>query len=174
MSKILRTTRECPFGGLDRKLLSAFREFFREHDLGEPAEETVLCCETVTERGGLSRLAAWLDGSPDTTERLGLVLTRKSLVWGHAGDRSDAKVFGIGLKDLRVVHYKTLFSKNSWLELSGTLIGGKKNVHGDLGLGVEEPAVRFCQRVVEEAGKAKPPRKKRSIPWLNWFGRKDE
>jgi hypothetical protein len=177
MGGIKRTTRICSVSQLNPKLLKAFGDYFREHNLGDPAREAVVCSETVTDRQGLSRLAAWLEGSPDPIDYLGLILTEGSLLWSRSGERLGTVIMWTQLKQISVRPYTKWFSKEFGMELCGW-IGDekkKKNASGRLALGPQDDARKFVDEVVRAVADANPPPKKREIPWLRWLSRrKDE
>ena len=166
MSGTIRTTRECSVERLDPRLLRAFQDYVQMHRLGDLRREALLCCETLTERSGRSRLAAWLEGNPDEKDFLGLVLTEQHLFWARTGKRSGTVAAGGQLKDIRVNRYSSRFPKESGLEISGFVLGSKDWVRGKLALGPEPAAVRFCEQACEASEKHQPPAKKFRIPWL--------
>ena len=173
MTAVRRTTWECSVNQLTPKLIRAFQDYFQAHTLGDLVLEALLCCETLTERIDRSRLAAWLDGYPDTTEYLGLILTEQWLLWARAGDRSKTIVIGANLKEIRARAYTSRFSKESGLELGGLVGDRKERVHGKLALGPEEAARKFVDEVIQSVEKANPPPKQKEIPWLKWWPKRE-
>jgi hypothetical protein len=166
MAIIERSTRESSIRNLNPKLLKVFTEYFQAHKLGDLETETRLCCETVTRRETLGRLAGWLDGNPDSSDVLGLILTEQYLFWARVGDRSGTIIAGADLKFIRVQMYSSRLAKETGLEISGHVGGTGDRVNGRLALGPEPAAVTFCEQVIEAVKKARPPRKS-IIPWLN-------
>ncbi len=166
MGTIERTTRITSIRQLNPKLLKGLKEYFEANKLGALDSETLLVCETVTERTGFGRLAAWLDGSPDATEALGLVLTAQYLLWARSGDRSQTIVVGADLKQIRVRKYDSRFPRETGMEIIGFVGANADRVRGKLALGPEEAAQQFIDEVISAVRKAKPPRKN-IIPWLN-------
>lgn len=166
MGTIERTTRSTSIRQLNPKLLKGLQDYFQANNLGALDTEALLVCETVTERSGFGRLAAWLDGSPDSTEVLGLVLTPQYLLWARSGDRSKTIVMGADLKQIRVRKYSSRFPKETGLEIIGFVGVFADRVRGKLALGPEEAAQQFMDEVISAVKKAKPPRKS-IIPWVN-------
>ncbi len=169
MSSIQRSTRECSVSRLNPRLRKAFQEYSQTHPSVDLGADSNLCCETCTEREGRSRLAAWLEGNPDTTDFLGLILTERSLLWARVGNQSGTIVIGANLTEIRVRPYASRLSKESGLELAGYVGDRKKHVKGKLALGPEPAAKKFVDEVILAVEKANPPPKKREIPWLKWI-----
>jgi hypothetical protein len=163
----IRTTRECSISQLHPDLPQAVREYFLTHQLGDADVITRMCSETITERHNLSKLASILDGSPDTTIHLGLLLTEEWLVWARRGDISGTIVNGARLKGLQV---RTMVEKRTndyQLEITGRIGDTKDYVRGSLQLGPELAAQKFCEEVERVVNSVTPPPKKKK---LNWFG----
>jgi hypothetical protein len=166
MAIIERSTRETSIRNLNSKLLKAYQEYFQAHQLGDLETETRSCCETVTRRETLGRLAGWLDGNPDSSDVLGLILTEQYLFWARVGDRSGTTLAGADLKFIRVQMYSSRFTKETGLEIFGHVGGTGDRVNGRLALGPEPAAAAFCEQTIAAVKKARPPRKS-IIPWLN-------
>jgi hypothetical protein len=166
MGTIERSTHITSIRQLNPKLLKGLQEYFEANTLGALDSEALLVCETVTERTGFGRLAEWLDGSPDSIEVLGLVLTPHYLLWARNGDRSKTIVVGADLKQIRARKYSSRFPKETGLEILGFVGATADRVRGRLALGPEEAAQQFVDGVIGAIKKAKPPRKS-IIPWLN-------
>jgi hypothetical protein len=162
-----RTTRECSVSQLDPRLLQAFGEYFSKHELGDPTAVTLMCCETFSERENPGIFDTLLSGNPDTTDYLGLILTDQSLLWTRAGDRSKTKVFGANLKNIRVKAYASRITKETGLQISGFIGDPVDRVKGNLALGPEEAARKFCEEARMAVEKVNPTAKKRKIPWFN-------
>jgi hypothetical protein len=166
MSDIRRTTRECSVSQLNPRLLQAFRDYFRAHQLGDPESESLLCCETVTERGSRGSLAVWLDGNPDASDQLGLILTERWLIWARHGDRSGTITAGIKLTEMRARTYDSRLTKESGLQITGNVADAKGRAQGNLALGPEPAARNFCERVLAAINTANPPSKGGIFSWL--------
>jgi hypothetical protein len=174
MSGIILTTRISSWSGLNPGLQRVFRGYFESHGLGDPAAGNFLCCEIRTDRTGLSKLTAFLDGNPAAVEYLGIILTDQFLIWARSGEQCHPIVVGADLREIRVRPYTLLFSKESGLELSG-LVGDKKaGIRGKFALSPEPAAQQFIDAVVHAVGKANPPSAKKEIPWLKWLSRKEK
>jgi hypothetical protein len=168
LSGTIRTTRICSVNQFHPKLRQAFQDYFQAHNFGNLDLEAILCCETLTDRTGRSRLTAWLEGYPDEKDYLGLVLTEQYLLWARTGERSGTIAAGVELKNIRVDRYESRLPRESGLDIYGFLLDSKGRIRGKLALGPEEAAVRFCEQTYEAAEKQKPPPKKRQIPWLKF------
>jgi hypothetical protein len=170
-----RITRICPAKQLNPKLLRTVKEYARKRKLGDPGSEAVLCCETVTDRKGRSRLAAWLSDSPDAVDYLGIILTGSHLLWARHGERSGTVAMDADLRELNARPYTSRLSKEAGLEICGLIGEKKQRTGGRLALGPQEDARRFVAEVVRAVEAANPPSKKRDIPWLRWlFRRRDD
>ena len=96
------TTRECSASQIHPSLYQAIREFFQTHQLGDLDTETLLCCETTSEKQNPGKFTSFLDGNPNSTVHLAVLLTAEWLIWARSGDRSDAIVTGTKLNLIRV------------------------------------------------------------------------
>jgi hypothetical protein len=163
-----RTTRECSVSQLDPRLLQAFGEYFSKHELGDPTAVTLMCCETFSEKENPGMLDTLLSGNPDSTDYLGLILTEQWLLWARSGDHSGTKAFGANLTDIKVKRYKSRLTKESGLQIAGYLCDYKDRVRGNLAMGPEDAARKFCEEAGKAVEKVAPPPKKGLIPWLDW------
>ena len=161
-----RTTRECSVSQLNPRLLQAFQEYFLEHKFGDLKEETLLCCETFSEKESPSKIEALLSGNPDSSDYLGLLLTEQWLPWARTGSRSGTKAFGANLRDIKVKQYSSRLTHETGLKIDGYLCDFKERVWGNLAMGPEEATRKFCEQVRMAVEKVTPP-KKRTLPWLN-------
>jgi hypothetical protein len=167
MNRYVHTTRECSISQLDAGLLQAIREYFQVHQLGDPETAVRMCCETIASEHGSGRLAAFLDGNPDSTIHLGLLLTEDWLIWARRGDISGTVINGTRLIGLKVKTVITRRTKNMQLDITG-IIGGTKNwARGSLEMGPELAAQKFCEEVERAVNTVNPPVKKSQ---LRWFG----
>jgi hypothetical protein len=162
-----RTTRECSVSQLEPRLLTAFQEYFLGHKFGDLKEETLLCCETFSEKDNPSRLEVLLSGNPDSSDYLGMILTEQWLLWARTGGRSGTKAFAANLKDIKINQYSSRLTHETGLHLDGYLCDVKERVWGNLALGPEDAARKFCEETRKATEKFNPPAKKRTIPWLN-------
>jgi hypothetical protein len=167
MSSYIRTTRECTLNQLNPSLLQAIREYFQTHQLGDPDNEILLCCETIAEKHNLGKLDSFLEGDPDKTTHLALLLTADRLIWARNGDRSGTVVTGTRLMGLQVKAFTLKRTKNMQLEITGMINSGKDLARGNLEMGPELAAQKFCEEVMQAVNKVTPPSKKSR---LRWFG----
>ena len=58
MSSAIRTTRECTLSQLHPRLSQVIREYFLNHQLGDPDTGTRLCCETIAEKRDTGKLVS--------------------------------------------------------------------------------------------------------------------
>jgi hypothetical protein len=167
MSNYIRTTRERFFSHLELPLSQAIREYFQAHRLGDPETDIRLCCETTAERRPAGKLASLLDGYPDTTLHLVTLLTDEWFVWGRVGDKSGTLVTGIRLKGLQAKAFTMKRTNDMQLEVTGFIGDTKDYVRGNLEMGPEPAAQKFCD-VVLQAVKSSNPKPARTRPW--WLG----
>jgi len=163
-----RTTRECSVSQLNPRLLQALQDYFLEHKFGDLKEETLLCCETFSEKENPSRIEALLSGNPDSSDYLGMILTEEWLLWARTAGRSAAKAFGANLKDIKVKQYRSRLTQETGLHIDGYLCDFKEHVWGNLAMGPEEATRKFCEATREAVEKVNPPRK-RKIPWFDFL-----
>ena len=162
-----RATRECSVNQLNPELLQSFRDYFIQHKFGDLTEETLLCCETFSEKENQSKIEALLSGNPDSSDYLGMILTEEWLLWARTGSRSGTKAFGANLKDIRVKQYSSRLTHETGLNIDGYLCDFKERVWGNLAMGPEDAERKFCEEVQKAVEKINPPAKKRTLPWLN-------
>ena len=167
MNTYNHTTRECSVSQLHPNLSQAVREYFQNHQLGDVDSVTRMCCETISEKRNPGKLASILDGSPDTTIHLGTLLTDEWLVWARTGDHSATIVNASRLKGLQVKLLIARRTKDMLLEISGMIGGTKDYVRGNLEMGPELAAQKFCEEVDRVVKIVTPPTKKGR---LRWFG----
>ena len=165
MSDYHRTTRECSVSQLNPEVLLAFRNYFREHQLGDLESETLMCCETLSQKKNLGRLVSWLDSSSDTTIHTGIVLTSQWLIWVRSGNKSGTLLTAADLTHISVRPYSSLFAKDTGLEVSGYIEGSQ--VRGYIGMGPELTAQKFCEEVRQAIARINPPVK---TTWPKWLG----
>jgi hypothetical protein len=165
MSGYARTTRECPIDQVQPGLYKIVQEYFQKHQLGDPVTETRLCCETVSEKkepAGLGvLLAPLLNEGSDTTIHLAMLLTADWLIWARSGDRSEIIVTGARLKFIQVKAFVSRRTKYMELEVTGYINDTKESVRGNLQLGSDLAAQKFCDEVGQAVRKAHPPTKRR-------------
>jgi hypothetical protein len=169
MSSYERSTRECKVSQIPHEPLQAIRDFFQKHNLGDPERETLACCETITEKKKTSKLLTWLEGEQDMLIHTWMLLTSKWLVWVRRGDRTGMVSNAANLTQVRAKEYKSIFSRDSGLELFGYIGESKGRVRGYIGMGTEPVAQEFREQVMKAIVDMKPASSKRG--WFRWFSR---
>jgi hypothetical protein len=164
MSDYHRTTRECSTSQLHPELLQAIRNYFLEKQLGDLEAETILCCETISEKKNVHRLVAWLNGTSDTTIHMGILLTSQWLIWARHGDTSGTILAAASLGNILVKTYTSILTQDTGLEISGYFENSKGPLKGHIGMESELVAQKFC----DEIARLNPPKQK---GWPKWMGR---
>jgi hypothetical protein len=167
MSGYTRTTKECTVDQLHPQLSQAIRDYLQVHNLGILESEIRLCCETVLEKHLSGKLASLLDGNPDSTSHLALLLTDEWLLWARYGDQSGVVTNAARLKGMRVKVFQSNRANDMRLEISAFIADSKEYVRGNLQLGPDPAAQKFCEAVGEAVLKLNPPPKRTR---LRWFG----
>jgi hypothetical protein len=167
MSDYIRTTRECSVGQLQPELLQAIKNYFEEHQLGDLEVETRICCETISTKKKIDKLASLLKVTEDSSIRMGMLLTSQKLIWVRKGDRSGIQLVSADLTDIQVRAYMSILTKDTGLEISGYIGDSKRKVRGYVGMGTEPEAQRFCEEVEKAILEINPPVKK---GWPKWLG----
>jgi hypothetical protein len=164
MSGYDRTTRECSVTQVQPGLYQVIQNYFQKHQLGDPEIETHLCCETISQKRDSGRLATFLDpflnGDLDTTSHLAMLLTTEWFIWARNGDRSGTVINGASFKMLRVKAYVARRTNEMELEVSGFINNTKESVRGNLRMGPDPAAQKFCEEIGQAVNKANPPVKK--------------
>jgi hypothetical protein len=155
------TTRACSASQIHPSLYQAVREYFQTHQVGDLDTETLLCCETTSEKQNPGKLASFLDGNPDSTVHLAVLLTAEWLIWARHGDRSGTLVIGTKLKLIRVKAFVAKRTKDMQLEVSGFMVDSKEYVRGNLEMGPEAAAQKFCEAVEKAVLAVNPPAKRK-------------
>jgi hypothetical protein len=167
MSDYNRTTRECPVSQLHPEVRKALRKYFQEHELGNLETETLVCCETVSEKKSAGGLASWLNDELDTTIHTGMILTSEWLIWVRSGDKSGTLLAAASLKNITVREYFSILTQDTGLEVTGFLEDSKSRIQGNIAMGRDLAAQKFCDEVKQAITKANPPTKK---GWPKWMG----
>jgi hypothetical protein len=164
MSGYVRTTRECSVTQVQPGLYQAIRDYFQKHQLGDPETETRLCCETIAQKRDSDKLVSFLDpllnGDRDTTSHLAMLLTDEWFIWARSGDRSGTVINGARFKMLRVKAYVARRTKEMELEVNGFINNTKESVRGNLRMGPDLAAQKFCEEFGQAVIKANPPVKR--------------
>ncbi len=168
MSDYNRTTRECPVSQLHPEIRQAIRNYFKEHELGEPETGVLICCETVSERKRAGSLGSWLkDNTADTTIHTGMVLTPELLIWVRRGDKSGLILNYADLKEIKVRIHASLFEREAGMDVHGFIGSAKARVKGYIGMGEEPAAKKFLDEVEKAITNVNPPP---ANIWSRWFG----
>ena len=161
MSDYTRSTRICPASQIHSSLAPVVREYFLAHQLGDPETDTLLCCETISRRDAPGKLAGLLDGDPDTEIHLAILLTAEWLIWARHGNQTGTVVTGAKLQVIKVKAFVTRRTKEMELEVSGFIADTREYVRGNLEMGSDPAAQKFCEAVMPAVSKAKPPTRKK-------------
>jgi hypothetical protein len=167
MSDYTRITRDCPLNQIPPEPRQAIRDYFQEHELGDPEAETLMCCETVSERKHVSKLTTWLEGEQDKVVHTWLLLTSRWLIWVRRGDQTDMVLKAADLNMINVKEYKSILNKDTGLDIYGYIGESKNRVRGYIGMGSEPVAQEFRKQVRNAIDELKPASKKRG--WFRWF-----
>jgi hypothetical protein len=167
MSDYTRTTRDCPLSQIPPESRQAIQEYFRENGLGDPEKETLMCCETKSERKSASKWVTWLEGEQDKLVHTWLLLTAKWLIWVRLGDQTGMVLKAADLNMIRVKEYKSILNKDTGLDIYGYIGESKNRVRGYIGMGAEPVAQEFREQVQSAIDELKPASKKRG--WFRWF-----
>jgi hypothetical protein len=134
--------------------------------LGDLDTETLICCETISEKRNPGKLASFLDGDPDSITHLAILLTAERLIWARIGDRSGTIVTGAKLKVIQVKAFVARRTKDMELTVSGFIADSKEYVHGNLEMGPDAAAQKLCEVVEKAVLKANPPAKRKFFGWM--------
>jgi hypothetical protein len=165
MISYTRTTRECSASQIHPSLYQAIREYFQTHQLGDLDTETLICCETTSEKRNPGKLASFLDGNPDSITHLAILLTAEWLIWARNGDHSGTIVTGAKLKVIQVKAFVAGRTRDMELAVSGFMADSKEYVRGNLEMGPDAAAQKFCEVVEKAVLKANPPVKRKFFGW---------
>ncbi len=162
-----RTTRSCTVQELPADLIQAARTYYQSHGIGDLEAETCLCCETITVRQPSAKLISLLEGNPDTTSHMAILLTTHWMVWIFGGEKSRMVANGIKLATLRTKVMVVRRSEEFRLEIAGFVNDTREFIRGTLELGAQPAAEKFCTAVSTAALEQNPqPQKDRR----RWFG----
>ncbi len=170
MSDYNRTTRECSVSQLHAELRQAIQNYFTEHRLGSLEAETLMCCETISEKKSINKLVSWLNGKSDATIYTGMLLTSEWLIWVHHGDQSGTRLNAANLKLIHAEFYNSRIPKDAGLQISGFPVGAKEGIRGQIGMGPEMATQKCCEEVIKAIAKANPPSTQKHIFGLPFGG----
>ena len=115
----------------------------------------------LSEKRPPGKLAALLDGNPDTTVHLAILLLDEWLLWARRGDQSGTLTCAARLKGLRVKVFQSRRTNDLGLEISAFIPDAREFVRGNLQLGAGPDAQKFCKAVTEAVLKLNPPVKRK-------------
>ena len=156
MSQYNRATRECSVSQLHPELRQAIQNYFAEYRSGSLVADTLMCCETISEKKSANKLISWLSGTSDATIYTGMLLTSEWLIWVHHGDRSGTLLNAANLKLIQAEFYSAPFTKETGLQITGFIEGAKGGIRGQIEMGPEIATEKFCERVKREIAKLNP------------------
>jgi hypothetical protein len=170
MSGFIHTTRECSINQIHPALYQVIQQYFQKHQLGDPVTETRLCCETIYAKQETGKLGSLFDpllyDDRDQTIHLAMLLTAEWLIWARTGDRSDTIVTGARLGLIRVKSFVAGRSKDMELEVTGFINDTSVPVRGNLRMGSEAAAQKFCEEVGKAVDIENPPVKRKFPKWM--------
>jgi hypothetical protein len=167
MGDYTRSTRECLVNQLRPELRGALEEYFQKNSLGELEAETLLCCETVSEKIEIGWLAALLGDKAEPLVYTAMLLTPTHLVWARGNQQTNINVNAADLRFIRVKPFSSLFITDTGLEISGLLGNSKGVALGYVGMGPEPITQKFCEEVQQAIAKINPSSKRK---WPSWMG----
>ncbi len=166
MSDYSRVTRICAVSELRPELLQAIRSYFQDHELGDLETETLICCETTSQKKSAGRLQARLRDDLDSTVHTALLLTPQWLIWVRSGDRSGLGLSAAQLTMIQARPYRSLLTGDTGLEVFGYVGDSSHRLRGYIGMGPEPAAHKFCEAVQQAIAQVSPPPRKGLLGWL--------
>ena len=167
MGDYTRSTRECSVSQIQPELRRALEEYFQKNSLGELEAETLLCCETVSEKKESGWLAVWLGDKAEPLVYTAMLLTSTHLAWARGSQQTGVNVNTADLMFIRVKPFASLFIRDAGLEISGLLGNSKGIALGYVGMGPEPITQKFCDEVRQAIDKVNPPSARK---WPAWMG----
>ena len=92
MGDYTRSTRECSISQVRLELRRTLEDYFQKNSFGDLEAETLLCCETVSEKNEIGRLAAFFGGKVEPPVYTAMLLTSTHLVWARGNQQSSINV----------------------------------------------------------------------------------
>jgi hypothetical protein len=167
MSDYTRSTIECTVNQLRPELRRAIDEYFQKNTLGELESETLLCCETVSEKKEPGWLASLLGDKDEPLIYTAMLLTPTHLIWARGNQQTSINVNAADLRFIRVKPFSSLFTTDTGLEISGLLGNTKGVAMGYIGMGSESITQKFCDEVRQAISKVNPSS---TSKWPTWMG----
>jgi hypothetical protein len=166
MSDYTRSTIECSVKQLRPELRRALDEYFQRKSLGDIETETLLCCETVSERKEPNWFASLFGEKVGPPIYTAVLLTSAYLIWARGTLQSDIRVTGAELKFIRVKPYSSMFFSDTGLQVSG-IVENSATANGYIGMGPEPVAQKFCEEVQKAIVRINPSVGRK---WPSWMG----
>jgi hypothetical protein len=164
MPEFRRITRAYDLDQLRPELVRAILEHLEAQQLSHLTNEVIACCETISDKVGASWYDVLFGDTSEALSYLALVLTPQRLIWARSGERSAPTVASaLLLKDLIAKVFRPYNTADFGLKLSVRMKGTRMVVNGELLLGPEPAAEKFCIALGEAMGfniMAPPPK-----PW---------
>ena len=153
MSDWKRTTQEVAFEGLQPEIAVAIQNHIEQYNLGTIVSDDLMCVQTESEkikRGFFGRAETVL---------MGVVLTRRWLVWGINGTKISTAVLSAQLRDIVVQDYaQTQFAKmipDMGIQVTGRFTDASENVSAFIGLDDSPAGRKFKELVIHAVQDAK-------------------
>ena len=167
MGDYTRSTRECSVSQVRPELHRALEDYFQKNSLGDIEAETILCCETVSEKKAGGWLATLTGSKDEPVVYTAMLLTPTHLIWARGGQQPSINVNTADLRFIHVKSYSSLFIKDTGLEISGLLGDSKGMTLGYLGMGPEPITQKFCDEVRQAIDKVNPPSPSKWPAWMS-------
>jgi hypothetical protein len=166
MGDYTRSTRECSVSQVRPELHRALEDYFQKNSLGDLEAETILCCETVSEKKTDGWLSTLLGGKAEPPSYTAMLLTSTHLIWARGSQQPSVNVNAADLKFIRVKPFTSLFNADTGLEISGLLADSKGMKLGYIGMGPEPITQRFCDEARQAIDKVHPPSASKWPAWM--------
>ncbi|MFN8596308.1 MAG: hypothetical protein U0559_09015 [Anaerolineae bacterium] len=160
MPEYRRQTHTYTLDQLRPELARAIREHFEAKQI---TEEITACCETISDKIGSAWYDSLLGDEAVPLTYLALVLTPQRLIWARSSERSTPIVASAPFSDLFVKVVRPRGTQDFGLQLNVRMEGSRFTVNGQLLLGPDPAAEKFCVALGEAMGfnlLAPPPK-----PW---------
>ncbi len=134
------------------ELAHAIQAHLEAQQLAHLAAEVCACCETVSDKIGASWYDALFGDTSDFTTYLALALTPQRLIWARSSEQAVPTVASAPLNDLIVKVFRPGNTRDFGLKMTVRIAGTRSVVNGDLLLGPEPAAEKFCVDLGEAMG----------------------
>jgi hypothetical protein len=163
MPEFRRQTHAYALDGLRPELVRIIREHLEAQHLTNLANEVIACCETISDKVGASWYDALFGDTSDFTTYLALVLAPQRLIWARSGEHTAPTVASAPFTDMIVKVFRPGNTQDFGLKMTVRIAGTRTVVNGELLLGPEPAAEKFCIALGQAMGfdiMAPPPK-----PW---------